>query len=109
MPFDEDLALRIRAAFQGDEDVAEKRMFGGIAFMLRGNMCGGVTGSDLMVRVGPDGHADAIAQPHARAMDFTGRPMKGFVFVHADGIETPEELDHWIGRARRFVDSLPPK
>ncbi|PKB63648.1 MAG: RNA methyltransferase [SAR202 cluster bacterium Io17-Chloro-G2] len=109
MAFNEELALRIRAALSGHDGVVEKKMFGGIAFMLQGNMCVGVTGCDLMVRVGPNGLDDAMAQPHARPMDFTGRPMKGFVYVEPAGTEKDDSLKRWVQRGVAFVASLPAK
>ena len=84
-------------------------MFGGIAFMLNGNMCCGVINDDLMVRVGPDGFEDALARPHARPMDFTGRPMKGFVFVGPEGTRTESTVEQWILRGVAFAGSLPAK
>ena len=109
MAYDEDLALRLRIAFQDETDVVEKKMFGGMAFMVRGNMCCGVTGSDLMVRVGAEQYDDAISLPHARPMDFTGRLMKGFVYVDGEGLDTEESLKEWVERSMTFVSTLPPK
>ena len=83
MPFNEELAASVRVVLGPLTGLTEKKMFGGLAFMLHGNMCVGVTNDDLMVRVGPEQHAELLALPHARPMDFTGRPMKGFVFVAA--------------------------
>ena len=85
MAYDEELAERIRAALADRTDVIERKMFGGLTFMLRGNMCCGVEKTNLMVRVGPERYDEALAQPHARLMDFTGRPMKGMVFVGRRG------------------------
>jgi TfoX/Sxy family transcriptional regulator of competence genes len=109
MAYDEGLAERIRESLDETANVNEKKMFGGLAFMLRGNMCVGVVGEELMVRVGPDAYADALAQPHAREMDFTGKPMKGLVYVAAPGVEADEDLDAWIGRGVAFAGSLPAK
>ena len=109
MPYDEGLAQRIRDALEDRSDVSEKKMFGGLAFLLGGNMCVGVIGEDLMVRVGPDAYAEAVRQPHARKMDFTGRPMKGFVYVGCDGIESDENLRRWVARGVDFAGSLPSK
>ena len=109
MSYNEELALRIRVALDGQERVVERKMFGGIAFMLSGNMCVGVTGDDLMVRVGPDGLDDAMAQPHARPMDFTGRPMKGFVYVGPLGTEHDDPLKQWIQRGVAYAETLPAK
>lgn len=109
MAYDETLVERIRRALAGRSGVVEKRMMGGLTFMVDGHMCCGVVRDELMVRVGPEQNDDALARPHARPMDFTGRPMRGFVFVGADGIRTDEELEAWIASGARFVGSLPPK
>jgi len=109
MAFDEAVAGRIREALAGAPDVAEKKMFGGIAFMLRGNMCCGVIGDRLMLRVGPAGYEAALSRPHARAMDFTGKPMKGLVYVEPAGFASPRDLKTWIERAMEFTLSLPAK
>ena len=109
MAYDEGLAQRLREVFQYQAGVAEKKMFGGLAFMVRGHMCCGIVGKDLMVRVGADQHEDALSLPHARPMDFTGRPMKGFVFVESDGLDSNEHLKEWVHRGLRFVSTLPPK
>ncbi len=84
-------------------------MFGGLTFMVAGHMAVGVAGDELMVRVGPDGYDDALAQPHAREMDFTGRALNGFVFVGTSGFESDEDLSAWIARGVRLADSLPRK
>ena len=109
MSYDEGLAERLREVLDSQEGVNEKKMFGGLAFIVRGHMCCGVSGDDLMLRVGPDQHDDALAQPHTRAMDFTGRPMKGFVYVGQEGLASDEQLEDWVGRGLNFVRSLPPK
>jgi TfoX/Sxy family transcriptional regulator of competence genes len=109
MPYDEGLAHRIRDALDEREDVSEKKMFGGLAFLVRGNMCLGVIGDELMVRVGPDAYADALRQPHAREMDFTGRPMTGFVQVGVRGLASDASLRRWVARALEFASSLPRK
>jgi hypothetical protein len=109
MAYDEQLAERVRAVLGDDPGIDERKMFGGLAFLLDGNMAVGITGEDLMVRVGPDAWADALAQPHAREMDFTGRSMKGLVYVAPDGVAEDEELAAWIGRGIDFAGSLPPK
>jgi TfoX/Sxy family transcriptional regulator of competence genes len=109
MAYDEGMAVRIREVLDERADVVEKKMFGGIAFMVQGNMCVGVIGDNLMVRVGPDQHAEALAQPHARPMDFTNRPMKGFVYVDPAGLREDADLAAWIERGLTFVLALPPK
>ena len=109
MAYDEGLAERIRGVFVDREDVIEKKMFGGLAFMVRGHMCCGVSGDDLMLRVGPDQHEDTLALPHARPMDFTGRSMKSFVYVDQAGLDSEDDLAAWTARGLQFVLSLPPK
>jgi TfoX/Sxy family transcriptional regulator of competence genes len=106
--YDERLAERVRRALSGREGLSEKKMFGGIAFMLRGNMCCGIVRDDLMVRVGPEGHEEALARPHARPMDFTGRPMKGMVYVGPQGIKSDADLAAWVRRGAEFAATLPP-
>jgi len=106
----EELADRIRSALMDDPNISEKKMFGGVCFMLNGNMlCGPVKSGDLMLRVGKEQEAEALSKPGCREMDFTGKPMKGFVFVAADEIQSGQELLKWIAMAVRFVGNLPPK
>lgn len=107
MAYDEGLAQRIRENLDTRRDVTEKKMFGGLAFLVAGNMCVGVVGDELMVRVGPEAYEGCLALPAARPMDFTGRPMKGFVFVSSDGVAEDEDLHAWIGRGLAFAGSLP--
>jgi len=109
MAYDEAVATRVRDALGNTPMVVEKRMFGGIAFMIRGNMCCGVIGDRLMLRVGPVGYETALSRPHVRAMDFTGRPMKGMVYVEPAGFASPRDLKTWIERAMEFTLSLPAK
>lgn len=109
MAYDEGLAERLREMFSDRPDVAEKKMFGGIAFMLSGNMCCGVVNDTLMARVGPVQYAAALKRPHARQMDFTGKPLKGFVYVAPEGFESDEDLAEWAGLCLDFVATLPPK
>lgn len=109
MSFDETIAGRVRGALAGRDDVTEKRMFGGLAFMVGGHMCCGVLGSDLMVRVGPVGYAVALLEPHAREMDFTGRALKGLVYVGKGGIVSDRSLRRWLDRGLEYVLSLPKK
>jgi TfoX/Sxy family transcriptional regulator of competence genes len=108
MAYDTHLAERIRWVLV-DDGVTEREMFGGIAFMLRGNMVCGVVRDTLMLRLGPELAAAAIEEPHVRPMDFTGKPMKSMVLVDALAIETDDDLAAWIERARAFVGTLPPK
>ena len=109
MAYDEGLAQRVREHLAEDRRVTEKKMFGGLAFMVAGNMCCGIVGDELMVRVGPDAYEDALARPHARAMDFTGRAMKGMVYVGVDGVESDDDLAGWVDRGLAFAGSLPAK
>lgn len=109
MAYDEGLAERIREALTDRDDVTERRMFGGIAFMVGGNMAVGVVKDELMVRVGPEGHDAAMAQPHVRAMDFTNRPMAGFIYVAPDGVRSDDDLRRWVDAGASFATSLPAK
>ena len=109
MPYDQELAERVREAFRGRRGVEEKRMFGGLAFMFRGHMCCGVVGGDLMVRVGPKEYENALREPNARPMDFTGRPLTGFVYVSPQGHARRPSLQKWVQRSVRFAESLPRK
>ncbi len=109
MAFDEGLAERLREVFFDDPDVTEKKMFGGLAFMLRGHMCCGIIKETLMARVGPDQYQAALKRPHTREMDFTGRAMKGFVFVDPEGFEDDNILRDWVSLCENFVNGLPPK
>jgi TfoX/Sxy family transcriptional regulator of competence genes len=106
MPYDEDLAARLRMALSGRAGVVEKKMFGGLTFMLNDRMCCGVVKDDLVFRVGPDGYEEVLKLPGARPMDFTGRPMKGMVYVSRAGIASEKDLAAWVQRAVKFADSL---
>lgn len=109
MAYDESLAQRVRAAIGPDPAVDERRMFGGLAFMVNGNMACGVMEDELMVRVGPDAWQECLALPDAREMDFTGRSLKGMVYVGSAGLAEDEDLAQWVGRGADFAGSLPPK
>lgn len=109
MPHDESLVRRVRRLLADQSGVVEKKMFGGLTFMLQGNMCCGVTGDKLVVRVGPDQYEEALAQPGVRPMDFTGRPLKGFVYASAEACASDDALQDWVTRAVEFALSLPPK
>jgi TfoX/Sxy family transcriptional regulator of competence genes len=106
--YDQDLADRVRAALPGGEPVTERQMFGGLAFMLGGHMFCGVVKDTLMARLGPEGADRALDQPHVRPMDFTGRPMKGMVFVEPEGLHG-DALQHWVTAAVSYARTLPPK
>jgi TfoX/Sxy family transcriptional regulator of competence genes len=109
MAYDERLAERIRTALGRRDDVEEKRMFGGIAFLLDGHMACGIVGDRLMLRLDPDEAARRLAEPHVRPMDFTGRPMRGFLYVDPKGLATARRLDTWLARAIAHAERLPPK
>jgi TfoX/Sxy family transcriptional regulator of competence genes len=109
MAYDTVLAERIRTDLASRPDVVERKMFGGIAFMVSGNMAVGVIGEDLMVRVGPDAHEAALAEPHARPMDFSGRPMVGYVYVAPPGVADDDDLRAWVERGAAFAGTLPAK
>ena len=109
MAYDELLAERLRDALRRRRGVTEKRMFGGLAFMVHGNMCCGIVKDELMVRVGKDAYDDALSQKHARPMDFTGKPLKGMVYVAKKGFAKQEDLKAWVERGMKFVKTLPKK
>ena len=109
MAYDEALAQRIRKVVAGGHGMSERKMFGGVAFLRHGLMFAGVSGSALMARVGPAIYQDCLRREHVREMDFTGKPMKGYVYVDADGLRTEEDLRFWLRRCQTFVATLPPK
>jgi hypothetical protein len=109
MAFDEKLAARIRTALGKRAGLTEKRMFGGLAFLLRGNMCVGVHQSEMIVRLAPEDTDAALAEPHTRVFDLTGRPMKGWILVEPKGLASEPALEKWIERAAKFAASLPSK
>ena len=109
MAYDEKLADRIRAQLADQADLTEKKMFGGIGFMVRGNLACGVIGAEMCVRVGPQAHSQALAQPGARPFDFSGRPMEGWIYVGEGGFEAKKDLRAWVRRGLDFALSLPPK
>ena len=109
MPYDEDLAERVREQLAAERGLAEKAMFGGVAFLLDGNMAVGLSGDELMVRVGPDRSDEALARPHTRPFDMTGRPMKGWILVAPDALGGERELADWVSEGVAFARSLPPK
>jgi hypothetical protein len=109
MAYDEVLADRVRAALAARQELSERKMFGGIAFMVGGNMAVGVIAEDLMVRLDPIDAEKALEEPHTRPMDFTGRPMKGMLFVDPEGTAADEDLAGWVEAGADFAASLPPK
>src|SRR6516225_4205813 len=106
MAFSEVLAERIRQRLARRKGVEEKKMFGGVGFLLHGNMLVGVWKDSLIVRLGPDEGDEALKEPHVREFDITGRAMKGWVLVEPEGVEDEEQLTDWIGRATKFVGTL---
>ena len=106
MSYDEKLAERIRRVIPLTGDIVEKKMFGGLAFLLDGKMFVGIADKDLMVRVGPDAYEAALARPHVRPMDFTGRPLNGYVYVGAAGSRTDDAVAEWVQQAMRFVRTV---
>jgi len=109
MAFDEGLAERVRGLVNDEPSMSERKMFGGLCFMSHGNMCFGIVGSELMVRVGIGAYAEALALTHVREMDFTGRSMRGMVYVAEEGISEDEDLAAWLQRGLDHAGSLPPK
>ena len=109
MAFDESLAARIRESLARKKNIEEKKMFGGVGFLLNGNMLVGVWKDSLIARVGPDNYDDALLELHVRAFDITGKPMKGWVLIEPEGVEDDEQSKEWIERATKFVKSLPAK
>ena len=109
MAYDEGLAERIHAILANSPGLDEKRMFGGVGFMILGNLACGVNGTDLIVRVGPAGYEDALAALHARPFDLTGRSMKGWTTIGPEGLDSEEALERWIRLGVKFALSLPPK
>jgi TfoX/Sxy family transcriptional regulator of competence genes len=108
MAYDDKLAERIRRALEGRGDVTEKTMFGGLAFLLGGKVFCGIEKCDLMVRVGPARYEESLAHAHVRPMDFTGRPMKGYVYVGPEGCRTQRLVQSWVKKGADFVSTLGP-
>ncbi|MEW6248682.1 MAG: TfoX/Sxy family protein [Nitrospirota bacterium] len=108
MAYDEQLAARVRAVLTGQRALGEKKMFGGLAYLSHGNMFAGILNNDLVVRVGPEANDAALKEPHTRPMDFTGRPMKGYIYVGPNGTKTAAQLRAWLTRGLKFVSSLSP-
>ena len=110
MAYDEDLANHIRELIAGDRDVTEQRMFGGLAFLVGGNMAVGASGQGgLMIRVDPNETAALLTEPHARPFEMRGRAMQGWLRVDAEGVRTKRELEPWVRRGLAYARSLPPK
>lgn len=109
MAYDEGLAERLREVLADEPDLTEKRMFGGLALLLGGNMSVGVYGDELLVRVGRDGTDDALARPQTRMFDMVDRPMRGWILVAPEGVADDDDLAAWVERGVRFARSLPAK
>ena len=109
MAYDEGLAQRIQEALDDLPGLVEKKMFGGVGFMVQGNMACGVNKNDLIIRVGPERYEEALTQPHVSVFDLTGRPMKGWVVVGPEGYETDEALKSWVQRGVDYALFLPAK
>jgi TfoX/Sxy family transcriptional regulator of competence genes len=109
MAYNEALAQRMRDALFATPDLVEKKMFGGIGFMVRGHMACGVNKDDLIVRVGPDAYQEALDHPHTRVFDMTGRPMTGWIAVLSDGYASDADLKDWVQQGVDFARTLPPK
>jgi TfoX/Sxy family transcriptional regulator of competence genes len=109
MAYDEGLTQRVEEVLGDRPDLVAKKMFGGVGFLLRGNMACGVNKDHLVVRVGPDNYDTALAQPHVREFDITGRPMKGWVLIEPAGYESDEDLQRWVQQGLDFALSLPSK
>ncbi len=109
MPYDEHLEERIDRVLKRRRGIATKKMFGGLCYLLHGNMVCGIVGETLMLRLGNEGAEAALAEPHTRPMDFTGRPLRSMLYVDPGGIESDAELEAWVERALAFAQTLPPK
>lgn len=109
MAYDEGLAQRVREVLAARRGMTERRMFGGLAFLLDGKMFVGISGSRLMARVGSERYADALALPHVHEMDFTGKPMKGYVYIEPQGLAEDKDLDAWVIWCAGYVAGLPVK
>ncbi|WP_210398155.1 TfoX/Sxy family protein [Motiliproteus sediminis] len=109
MAYDQGLAQRIREYFATREQLTEKRMFGGLCFLLGDHMVCGVVDDTLMVRIGPERYDEYLRERDARLMDFTGKPMKGMLFIAPEGVESDDDLARWLERCISFVTTLPPK
>lgn len=109
MSYGRQLADRVRHTLGKQRGLVEKRMFGGVVFLLRGNMLVGIWEQSLIARLGPDAAAQALQEPNVRAFDVTGRPMRGWVMIDPDGLDRDADLAAWLARAQEFVETLPGK
>ena len=106
MAYDEKLADRIRKTIGKNKNVTEKKMFGGLSFMLHGKMFCGVLKEDLVLRISHDEYEDALKKPNIRPMDFTGRPMKGFIYVNPNGCKSDKDIKQWVDLSLKFAKSI---
>ena len=109
MAYDEGLAQRVRELIQGHRGYEEKKMFGGIGFLLRGNMACGVIRDDLIVRVGEENYTDSLLKPHVELFDITGRAMKGWIIVKEPGYHNDQDLEEWTSQGVAYALTLPAK
>ena len=109
MAYDEQLAVRITSLLQNHSDITEKKMFGGIGYLVAGNMACGVNGEDLIIRVGKDDYEAALAREYTKPFDMTGRAMTGWVVITPKGVSADEDLQKWVNWGERYARSLPPK
>ena len=110
MAYNEAWADRVRVLLKGKRSVTEKKMFGGLCFLVNGNMACGVEKNKLVVvRVGPDDYEKLLKQKHVRKMDFTGKPLKGFIYVMPEGLRRSDSLNKWVDKGIQFARSLPKK
>src|SRR5215471_10059963 len=109
MAYSESLARRIRQVLGGRRGFAEKKMFGGVGFLLHGNMCVGIWKNSLIARIDADSYEEALTDECVREFDITGRPMKGWILIEPDGVERDDQLVQWIERSSEFVSTLPKK
>ncbi len=109
MAYDEGIAERLREVYAEEPFVVEKKMFGGLAFMVDGHMSCGIVDERLMVRVGPEVYEDVLKRPYVSKMDFTGKPLRGFIYVESDGFAEDLQLEDWVQMSLTFIRSLPPK
>lgn len=107
MAYSKSLATRVQQVLGARKAVVEKKMFGGVAFLLHGNMLVGVWQNSLIARLGPDEGTVALTEPHVVPFDVTGKPMKGWVMVEPDGLDSDGQLASWVQRAEAFVTTLP--
>jgi TfoX/Sxy family transcriptional regulator of competence genes len=109
MAYDAELAGRVRERLASEPGFSEKKMFGGLCFLLNGNMCCGINGDDLMLRVRAEDYEALLRRPGVRPMDFTGRPLRGMLYVASESLSSAPSLQRWLDRATRFVENLPPR